>query len=145
MAPRAARVAKSGGDEPGDEAATLLSATWRDTRRAVFERGVLPQFRLRQFLFACQARLLLRLARATEVPCFLFDLAMHGSFRTGRHPNVACQYPRMQASRSCQNLLNPVNDHGVCLASQNLSGWKSPWMGLWAGGLDFPARGVCRP
>jgi hypothetical protein len=57
----------AGGDEAGDDGAALLSATWRDTRRAVFERGALPQFRLRQFLFACQARLLLRLQRPTEV------------------------------------------------------------------------------
>lgn len=66
----------------------LLSATWRDTRRAVFERGALPQFHLRQFLFACQARLLLRLARPTEVrgpsPCYLL-LPICNSFPPQQH------------------------------------------------------------
>lgn len=31
------------------------------------ERGAVPQFRFRQFLFACQARILLKLQRPTEV------------------------------------------------------------------------------
>ncbi len=30
-------------------------------------RGAVPQFRFRQFLFACQARILLKLERPTEV------------------------------------------------------------------------------
>ena len=58
----------TGGDEAGDDQACLLSATWREMRHSVFERGAVPQFRFRQFLFACQARILLKLQRPTEVP-----------------------------------------------------------------------------
>ena len=57
----------AGGDEAGDDQACLLSATWREMRHSVFERGAVSQFRFRQFLFACQARILLKLQRHTEV------------------------------------------------------------------------------
>ncbi|BDA42989.1 Trafficking protein particle complex subunit 10 [Coccomyxa sp. Obi] len=56
-----------GGDEPGDDQACLLTAAWREMRGSVHERGAVPQFRFRQFLFACQARILLKLQRPTEV------------------------------------------------------------------------------
>ena len=46
--------------------ATLLAASWRAARRGVLERGGLQQFAFRQFLFACQARLLLQLQRPGE-------------------------------------------------------------------------------
>jgi hypothetical protein len=57
----------AGGDKPGDDCSCLLSATWREMRRSVFEHGAVPQFRFRQFLFACQARNLLKLQRPIEV------------------------------------------------------------------------------
>ncbi len=47
--------------------AQLLSATWRETRHAVLESGMVPQFQFRQFLFACQARILVKLNRHIEV------------------------------------------------------------------------------
>ncbi len=49
--------------------AQLLSATWRETRHAVRETGMVSQFRFRQFLFACQARILGKLDRHIEVHC----------------------------------------------------------------------------
>ena len=59
----------AGGNGPGEDAAQLLSATWRETRHAVLETGMVPQFQFRQFLFACQARILMKLNRHIEV-CF---------------------------------------------------------------------------
>ena len=47
--------------------AQLLSATWRETRHAVLETGMVPQFQFRQFLFACQARILVKINRHIEV------------------------------------------------------------------------------
>lgn len=47
--------------------AQLLSATWRETRHAVLETGMVSQFHFRQFLFACQARILMKLHRHVEV------------------------------------------------------------------------------
>lgn len=47
--------------------AQLLSATWRETRHSVLEYGMVPQFQFRQFLFACQARILSKLHRHIEV------------------------------------------------------------------------------
>lgn len=57
----------AGGNGQGNDVAQLLSATWRDTRHAVLESGMVPQFQFRQFLFACQARLLVKLNRHIEV------------------------------------------------------------------------------
>lgn len=57
----------AGGNGQGDDKAQLLSATWRETRHAVLESGMVSQFQFRQFLFACQARILLKLKRHVEV------------------------------------------------------------------------------
>ena len=57
----------TGGNTPGDDVAQLLSATWRETRHAMIETGMVPQFQFRQFLFACQARILVKLSRHVEV------------------------------------------------------------------------------
>ena len=51
----------------GADSAVLLRATWRDTRRAVLRAGGVADFTFRQYLFACQARVLLRLGRPQEV------------------------------------------------------------------------------
>ena len=53
----------------GADSAVLLRATWRDTRRAVLRAGGVADFTFRQYLFACQARVLLRLGRPQEVRC----------------------------------------------------------------------------
>ena len=45
----------------------LLTSSWRDTRRAVLKHGNIPEFTFRQYLFACQADVLLKLARPQEV------------------------------------------------------------------------------
>lgn len=47
--------------------AELLKATWRETRRSVLHSGGLAEFHFRQYLFACQARVLLKLGRPQEV------------------------------------------------------------------------------
>ncbi len=60
-------VRRTGGSDPGDDVAQLLSATWRRTRHAMIETGMVPQFQFRQFLFACQARILMKLNRHVEV------------------------------------------------------------------------------
>jgi hypothetical protein len=44
----------------------LLKSSWRDTRRSVLKHGGIPEFTFRQYLFACQADVLLRLARPQE-------------------------------------------------------------------------------
>lgn len=46
-----------GGNAPGDDKASLLSASWRETRRMVLNYGSISQFNFRQFLFARQVRL----------------------------------------------------------------------------------------
>lgn len=56
----------AGGTSPGDDVAQLVRATWRDTRTAYQKKGLL-QFEFQQFLFACQARILLKLNRPAEV------------------------------------------------------------------------------
>jgi hypothetical protein len=56
----------SGGTSPGDDVAQLVRATWRETRNAYKNNG-LVQFEFQQFLFACQARILLKLNRPSEV------------------------------------------------------------------------------
>jgi hypothetical protein len=58
---------RAGGGGPGDDAAALLGASWRAARRGVLARAGLQQFHFRQFLFACQARLLLQQRRPVEV------------------------------------------------------------------------------
>lgn len=47
--------------------AQLLKASWRETRRAVLHKGNIAEFHFRQYMFACQARLLLKLERPAEV------------------------------------------------------------------------------
>ena len=52
--------------------AQLLKASWRETRRAVLHKGNIAEFHFRQYMFACQARLLLKLelpAEVLPVPC----------------------------------------------------------------------------
>lgn len=56
-----------GGNSPGDDVASLLTASWRETRRAILNYGSICQFNFRQFLFARQARLLLTLNRPIEL------------------------------------------------------------------------------
>ncbi|GFR46524.1 hypothetical protein Agub_g8110, partial [Astrephomene gubernaculifera] len=51
----------------GADVASLISASWRVTRRCVLKRAAIQEFRFRQYLFASQARLLLRLGRPVEV------------------------------------------------------------------------------
>ena len=55
-----------GGTSPGDDNAQLVSATWREMRQSVLRNGMV-QFDFQQFLFACQARILLKLNRPAEV------------------------------------------------------------------------------
>jgi hypothetical protein len=57
----------TGGTDEGDDVAELLKATWRETRRSVLHRGGMAEFHFRQYLFACQARVLLKLGCAAEV------------------------------------------------------------------------------
>lgn len=57
----------TGARHDGADSAVLLRATWRDTRRAVLRAGGVTEFAFRQYLFACQARVLLRLGRPQEV------------------------------------------------------------------------------
>ncbi|KAK9858891.1 hypothetical protein WJX84_005283, partial [Apatococcus fuscideae] len=56
-----------GGNQDGDDVAQLLKASWRETRRAVLHKGNIAEFHFRQYMFACQARLLLKLERPAEV------------------------------------------------------------------------------
>jgi hypothetical protein len=51
----------------GDDVAALLSASWRVTRRLVLKKNGVPEFHFRQYLFASQARVLLRLRRPVDV------------------------------------------------------------------------------
>ncbi|GLC41256.1 hypothetical protein PLESTM_001176800, partial [Pleodorina starrii] len=51
----------------GAEVATLTSASWRAMRRSVLKRAAVQEFRFRQYLFASQSRLLLRLGRPVDV------------------------------------------------------------------------------
>ncbi len=57
----------TGGTGDGDDVAELLKATWRETRRSVLHRGGMAEFHFRQYLFACQARVLLKLNCGSEV------------------------------------------------------------------------------
>ena len=59
-------VGCAGGTSPGDDNAQLVSATWREMRQSVLRNGMV-QFDFQQFLFACQARILLKLNRPAEV------------------------------------------------------------------------------
>ena len=45
----------------------LLNATGRDTRRAVLIQGGVSEFSFRQYLFSCQANILLKLGQHHEV------------------------------------------------------------------------------
>lgn len=58
----------------------LLRASWRDTRRAVLQAGGVTEFAFRQYLFACQARVLLRLGRPQEVHLTAFLAFSHATF-----------------------------------------------------------------
>ncbi|KAK9821758.1 hypothetical protein WJX81_004662 [Elliptochloris bilobata] len=82
-----------GGGGAGDDAAALLAASWRAARRAVLERGGLQQFHFRQFLFACQARLLLQLQRPGEVAERGRDFvaAFGGQLRRRHLPPLFCE------------------------------------------------------
>ena len=59
----------AGGKTDGDDAAQFLKAAWRETRSSVMRGNGVAEFYFRQYLFACQARLLFKLNRPTEVPC----------------------------------------------------------------------------
>ena len=62
------RIGSTGGNTDGDDVAQLLKASWRETRRAVLHKGNIAEFHFRQYMFSCQARLLLKLERPSEVP-----------------------------------------------------------------------------
>jgi hypothetical protein len=57
----------SGAGREGDDSAKLLKASWRATRRAVLGSAGISEFAFRQYLFASQARVLLKLQRPHEV------------------------------------------------------------------------------
>ena len=57
----------AGGRNDGDDAAQILKASWRETRRSVMRGSGVAEFSFRQYLFACQARVLLKLGRPAEV------------------------------------------------------------------------------
>jgi len=50
----------------GDDVASLMTAPWRHMRRAVLKRNTVPEFSFRQYLFAAQSRLLLRMGRPLD-------------------------------------------------------------------------------
>mmetsp|Transcript_23884 Transcript_23884/g.66233 ORF Transcript_23884/g.66233 Transcript_23884/m.66233 type:complete len:1100 (-) Transcript_23884:40-3339(-) len=56
-----------GGNSPGDDVASMLTASWLETRRSVLNYGSVNQFNFRQFLFARQSRLLMTLNRPLEL------------------------------------------------------------------------------
>ena len=56
-----------GGNKPEDDMASLLTASWRETRSAILNYGGISEFNFRQFLFVRQARLLMTLWRPTEM------------------------------------------------------------------------------
>ncbi|KXZ42764.1 hypothetical protein GPECTOR_119g395 [Gonium pectorale] len=58
---------KYGAAGEGAEVATLTSASWRATRRSILKQAAVQEFQFRQYLFASQARLLLRLGRPVDV------------------------------------------------------------------------------
>ena len=60
-------VPVAGAASEGEDAASLISASWRLMRRSVLKRSGIPEFRFRQYLFAAQARLLLRMGRPVDV------------------------------------------------------------------------------
>lgn len=60
----------AGATSPGDDTAQLVRATWREARKTVWRNNELLQFDFQQFLFACQARILLRLNKPAEVPIY---------------------------------------------------------------------------
>ena len=57
----------AGGKTDGDDVAQILKAAWRETRSSVMRGNGVAEFYFRQYLFACQARLLFKLNRPTEV------------------------------------------------------------------------------
>lgn len=57
----------TGAGVEGGDAAILLKATGRDTRRAALAQGGVTEFSFRQYLFSCQANILLKLGRPQEV------------------------------------------------------------------------------
>lgn len=57
----------TGGAEPGDDTAVLMTATWRATRRRALDAGSLSQFKFRQYLFSRQAHMLLKMGHTHEV------------------------------------------------------------------------------
>lgn len=60
-------LCRAGGSNDGDDAAQILKASWRETRRSVMRGAGVAEFSFRQYLFACQARVLLKLGRPAEV------------------------------------------------------------------------------
>lgn len=64
------QVVFAGGKTDGDDVAQILKAAWRETRSSVMRGNGVAEFYFRQYLFACQARLLFKLNRPTEVQNF---------------------------------------------------------------------------
>ena len=71
MRPDASKHCRAGGSSDGDDAAQILKASWRETRRSVMRGAGVAEFSFRQYLFACQARVLLKLGRPAEVRRYL--------------------------------------------------------------------------
>ena len=89
----------AGGKTDGDDVAQILKAAWRETRSSVMRGNGVAEFYFRQYLFACQARLLFKLNRPTEV-CTSVISVIHtciGQYRqsskTGNPAIVPCVQP----------------------------------------------------
>jgi len=54
--------------------AQILKAAWRETRSSVMRGNGVAEFYFRQYLFACQARLLFKLNRPTEVNAAVYSV-----------------------------------------------------------------------
>ena len=81
----------AGGSGAGEDEAQLLNSSWGRTRTNVHGAG-LDAFHFRQYLFACQARLLLALQRPVEV-WLLLQLSLNlkpQTFRPSGQGQPAC-------------------------------------------------------
>lgn len=80
----------AGAQLEGADTAVLLRATWRDTRRAVLKAGGVTEFAFRQYLFACQGRVLLRMRRPQEVAFSVLCKTISLCFKLQRSPSGLC-------------------------------------------------------
>lgn len=84
-------LSHAGAQHEGADSAVLLRATWRDTRRAVLKAGGVTEFAFRQYLFACQGRVLLRMRRPQEVCSDSTHSFLH-STSDGNVPVTRCKH-----------------------------------------------------